>query len=146
MKVLQISSLLYKTPPLGYGGIEQFADDLADCLSTLKTEVYIIRLIGSKGGDYFSFNIKSHFLLKKIKTIVKKIKPDVIHSHIKDEKLIKFLRTLKIPIIFTIHNNIRENSDWIEIMKEPPKNFLFVAVSKNLLDRICQFLSTNKYL
>jgi glycosyltransferase involved in cell wall biosynthesis len=53
MKILQISSQIYKVPPVDYGGLEMVIFDLSHCLGKMGHDVYVLAPDGSK-GDHFN--------------------------------------------------------------------------------------------
>lgn len=144
MKVLHLSSLTTTTPPQKYGGTERLVHYLCEELSKLKIQTHLIRLSGSKGGDYRSTNIDNKDILKKTRAIIIKIHPDIIHLHFKHEELIDFLSSQKIPVVITLYNNIRKTSSWTKILAHHSRNITFTAISDNLKKRASQYIRNKR--
>ncbi len=144
MKILHISSFSTTTPPVQYGGTERLVHYLANELSLLGVESHLVRRSGSRGGQYTSTNVAPKMLVAKVKMLIAKMKPDIIHLHSKNQELIDFLSTQKIPVVITLYNNIRSTSSWTDLLKNPPSNFTFTAISKNLKARASQYAGKQK--
>jgi len=143
MKILIISPLSHPTPPAGYGGVERFVHNLAQQLTASGNEVLLVRKRGSKGGAYLSKNINDDKLVSCVKTAVKKFQPDIIHVNLKDPSLFNYLNILTVPVVITIHNNVRKDSSYVNIIKNSPPHFHFTAISRSLKNRIIQALKFN---
>lgn len=144
INILHISSFKNTTPPKKYGGTERLVHHLCSNLSTKGFNVLLVRLKSSRGGSYESVNIKEKSLVKKTKVLIKKFKPEVIHLHFKNEKLIRCLMESNIPVVITLYNNIRKDSAWANIIQFAPSNFFFTAISENLRNRANYFSNSKR--
>lgn len=143
MKVLMISSLQEKTPPSGYGGVERIVDWTASALSELGLYIYVIRKEGSKGGRYISYSSTDKTLLLVVKRTIKNIRPDLVHMHVRNRRVLTYLRRHRIPTVITLHNNFRKTSRWVPIIQDAPDYFYFTCVSKSLKRRVVEALKYN---
>lgn len=144
MKVLHISSFFTETPPKKYGGTERLVHYLCDELSLLGVKTHLIRLTGSMGGNYISTNVGVKKLSQKVRDVIQKERPDIIHLHSRQSKVIDFLSTQKIPVVVTLYNNIRKKNSWVKLLKHPPSNFRFAAISSSLAERASQLAGTRR--
>lgn len=117
MKILQL------IPSLGSGGAERFVVDLSNALSELGHEVILVSLFSevqphdflkselSKKILYISLNKGIGFSIKSVFDffcLIKKSKPDVIHTHIGSIKYSFFTNVLffkKIKFFHTLHSD-----------------------------------------
>lgn len=144
IKILHISSFKNTTPPTKYGGTERLVHFLCNFLTTKGFNILLLRLQGSKGGEYKSINIKEASIIKIVKESIRKFNPDIIHIHLKDVNLIDFLSKQNIPVVITLYNNIRKDSKWINLIKKSNNNFFFTAISEDLKDRANHFSRTKR--
>ena len=144
INILHVSCFKNVTPPQKYGGTERLVHHLCESLSTKGFDVLLVGLRGSKGGSYKMVNTNKEFLLKTVKDLIKKFKPQIVHLHFKDEELIRFLMKNKISVVVTLYNNIRKDSTWINVIQSAPKNFFFTAISENLKNRANSFSNTKR--
>jgi len=111
--------IIYVIPTLGTGGAEKFVLELAHNINANLFDISIISFYNLKGSthtyDYLiNKNVKIYFLDKKLgldfrlffrlKKLIKKLKPDIIHAHL--GSLIYLLPSFnkKQKKFFTIHN------------------------------------------
>ena len=93
----------------------------------LEAEGFEISYLGKKSGLDFS-------TIKKLKTIIKEFRPDVIHSHLHALKYAYFASSKNVPIVHTIHSVAQYDSHGVSRVLN--KLFLssgrvkFVALSK----------------
>jgi len=144
INILHISSFKNTTPAKKYGGTERLVHNLCSKLPKKDFNVFLIRLKGSMGGNYKSFNIQEKFIAKKTDKLIKEINPDLIHLHSRNEELISLLTKTKIPVVVTLYNNIRRNSAWVKVIRSAPYNFFFTAISENLKNRANYFSKTKR--
>ena len=144
MKVLMISSLQEKTPPQGYGGTERIVDQISSQLYKLGVDVVVVRKRGSVGGLYKSCASDEQNITFTVKKLIKQIKPDLIHVHVRNKRLLLYLRHNHIPVVVTLHNNFRKTSGWIPYIQKSPPHFYFVCVSQSLARRVSQSLRYNR--
>lgn len=114
MKILQILT------ELGAGGAEKVCLDISKGMLQKNHQVYVISLKSPSfnktiENDFLQMNIKPQylcmdsmkqiFLLFKLRKWIKKINPDIVHSHLMHPNLISRLACLglSIPLINTIH-------------------------------------------
>ena len=140
VKILHLSSFKNTTPPKKYGGTERLVNYLCNYLRLEGFDLTLLRLKGSRGGIYKSINIESKIIVKKVKELISKTNPDIIHLHFKNEQLLEYLFKIKTPVVITLYNNIRSDSYWVKIIQSAPNNFFFTAISKNLKDYAIVFI------
>lgn len=144
MKILSISAFYNaKTPPLGYGGMERFIHSLNESLvSQCKQRVTTVCPEGSDGGIYDTICCSNAELPSLVKKLISEIQPDIIHNHMRDFNLIEALES-DVPVLTTIHSNIRNSSFWIPIIKNRKENDYFSTISKSHKDRLLSALHEN---
>jgi glycosyltransferase involved in cell wall biosynthesis len=143
MKILMVSSLLNSTPPMGYGGVERFVHGLATKLVAHGDEVFMLRKSGTNKIVYDKKNVEREAdLVSVLVKAIEEFKPDLIQIHnSKDKKLLDYLSGLDMPIVFTIHNNVRPSSGWIKVIENACRNFYFTSISNSLRLRILKAVS-----
>ena len=138
MKILEISSLQENTPPHGYGGVERFVHYLSSQLSEMGDDVTVVLKEGSEGGKYRKVEINSENIINKVDKFLKNNAVDIIHLNYKQIELIEYLKKVSIPIVLTLHNNIRQESSWLSIINDAPKHFNFSVISNSLKNRVIE--------
>ena len=118
MHILQI------IPNLNLGGAERFVVDLSNELNNLNNKITIITFYNIDKENILlksiNSNIKVKFLSKKrgfdfrfffkLKNEIIKIKPNIIHSHLRALNYLFFSFNLNIPIVHTIHNTAEKET------------------------------------
>ncbi len=118
MHILQI------IPNLNLGGAERFVVDLSNELNNLNNRITIITFYKIDKENILlksiNSNIEVKFLSKnkgfdfrfffKLKNEIIKIKPEIIHSHLRALNYLFFSFNLNIPIVHTIHNSAEKET------------------------------------
>ncbi len=138
MKVLLVSELQKTTPPLGYGGTERFCYYLAKELLK-EIEVRLLVKTGSKSDideNYYYFDETKHNLTELLIDTINKFKPNIVHLNTKSKEVFYSLQKMGIPVVVTIHNNVRKNSSWHEIISQQNDKFYFCVLSNSQKNKI----------
>lgn len=110
--------ILYVITGLGLGGAEKQVIQLADEMKSMGHEIFIVSLVGcatllpQKDITVYQLEMKKNIIsfalsIIKLKHIIKKIKPDVVHSHMFHANIFSRITRLivKFPkLICTAHN------------------------------------------
>lgn len=153
--------ILYIITSLNLGGAEKEVCKLADSIvETYKCKVDLISLTNkikikpkNKDVKLFKLNINKNpysFFINYIKLInlIKKLKPDIIHSHLHHAIILS--RSLKIffpklKIISTVHNSINKNTFFTKLLRFTDYfSDLNSTVSKNALRQYLNLKIFNK--
>lgn len=145
MKILEISSLQENTPPHGYGGVERFVHYLSSQLSKTGDDVTVVLKDGSEGGEYRKLEVNSENIINKVDKFLKNNAVDIVHINYKQIDLIEYFKKTSIQVVLTLHNNIRQESGWLSIIKYAPKNFNFSVISNSLKNRLIEKMELSGY-
>jgi len=120
------------TTGLGVGGAEKQVCDLADVYEQKENEVIIISLTGSSqikpisnNIRIYSFNMQKNFFslfttYVKVRSIIKRFSPDVVHSHMLHAnifcRLMRLSTNIKV-LISTAHNTYEGNVLWMTLYR-----------------------------
>lgn len=146
MKILSVSAFYNAlTPPEGYGGMERFIHYINNSfVSDAKIDATVLCPTGSKGGLYKTLCCDKEKLPDTFKQIVHTMRPDIIHNHMRDTKLFEVF-PLNIPVVTTIHANIRKTSSWIPYISNRKNNHFFVAISNSHKERVLEAMRENNH-
>lgn len=124
--------ICFVTTGLGIGGAEKQVCDLADIYEQKQNEVMIISLTGdpqikpiNKNIKIYSLNMQKSFFsfvktYMKVRAIIKRFCPDVVHSHMLHANI--FCRLIRLStkirvLISTAHNTFEGNVLWMTLYR-----------------------------
>lgn len=148
-------------PTVGSGGAEKMVIDLAAGIDRTKYDVTLfslydkskanperVRFAESKGVNIRYLNKKSGFdikLLIRMAKLIRKEKPDVLHSHIESFQYVSVIGCLfNIKHIHTMHSiGGKEHRLYACLLKNAYKNkqFYMIALSKSIYEQLSQMYS-----
>lgn len=146
MRVLIVSSLYNQTPPTGYGGAERFVYYFAKELISLGHVVKVLVKDGSNSDIYECYKHTNDDSLKMdFCDVYKVFNPDIIIlNNNKNIDIFNFLSSIKTPTFIILHNNIREHSNWLDLINHYASSLNFIFISESQKSKTIKYLA-NKF-
>ena len=142
MKILQVSTQIYKTPPDSYGGLERVVFDLSEALGQMGHDIFVLAPEGSKGEHFTVCSAGPAALANPEEQAYNALKAsfkdfDLVHDHSWQGLPYQFKREWpQLKLLHTIHSQRPYST-------KPVEKPCFIAASQaqaDYLKRECGFI------